>query len=317
MVSQQPGLVQKGNREVMKEFLVFGRSGQLATELKNVWGSRCKALGRQDCNIYSLEDIEGAIKTYTPSVIINAAAFTAVDKAESESAECHRLNVEAAGLIAKASFNAGLPHILYSTDYVFDGSKSDPYVESDKPNPLNVYGKSKLEAEQLVLKENPLSIVLRTSWVYGSHGQNFLRTMLKVMAERSEVRVVNDQWGAPTTSIALAQGTASLAELGKVRGRSFWEKKAGIYNMTAQGRTTWFGFAEKILANYKGLQKIPCQTVLPIPSTEYPTPAKRPTNSLLSGEKFYNNFGFVLPNWEEEFEDVWKQIVKVRLNQKR
>jgi dTDP-4-dehydrorhamnose reductase len=306
--------VRKGNEETMKEFLVFGRSGQVATELKNVWGSRCKALGRQDCNVLSLDEVAAAIKTLGPAVVVNAAAYTQVDRAETETAECHRLNVEAAGVIAKAAAQAGLPHIIYSTDYVFDGTKEGSWLETDKANPLNVYGKSKLECEQLVMKENPHTIILRTSWVYGSHGQNFLRTMLKLMAEKSEVRVVNDQWGAPTSSIAIAQGTASIAEIAKSRGKVFWEKKSGIYNFTAQGKTTWFGFAEKILANFKGLQKIPCQTVLPISTADYPTPAKRPRNSILSGENLYNSFGFVLPHWEEQFEDVWKQVTKARLN---
>ena len=298
----------------MKEFLVFGRSGQVATELKNIWGSRCKALGRQDCNIFSPEDVANAIKTLGPSVVINAAAYTQVDKAENEQTECHRLNVEAAGVIAKAAADAGLPHIVYSSDYVFDGAKEGSWLESDKTNPLSVYGKSKAECEQLVLQMNPQTIILRTSWVYGSHGQNFLRSMLKLMSEKTEVRVVNDQWGAPTSSIAIAQGTASIAEIAKLRGNTFWEKKAGIYNFSAQGKTSWFGFAEKILSNFKGIQKIPCQTVLPITTADYPTPAKRPRNSVLSGEKFYNNFGFVLPHWEEQFEDVWKQVMKARLN---
>ena len=225
-------------------------------------------------------------------MVINAAAYTAVDKAESDAAAAFALNRDGAGALAAAAAAANCPIIHVSTDYVFDGNKSGAYLEQDATNPLGVYGRSKLEGEAAVATANARHVILRTAWIYGAHGHNFLKTMLRLARERPELRVVADQRGNPTFAPHLADAILAIAaQIGNGRP---W----GVYHATAAGETTWHGFAAAIVAAAKplGVPQIP---ILPITTADYPTPARRPANSCLDCGKLERVFGVRLPSWQQ------------------
>jgi len=228
---------------------------------------------------------------------VNAAAYTAVDRAESESDLAHAVNATAAGILAEEAARLGALLVHYSTDYVFDGAKRSPYVEADAPAPLGEYGRSKLEGERRVLAAGGRPVVLRTSWVYGPRGQNFLLTMLRLFAEREEVRVVDDQVGAPTTARFLAEATL------KVIGADPPAERCGLYHLTAAGRTSWCGFARRIWELDARPEKR-CVRVVPIATAEYPTPARRPAWSVLDCSRFAAAFGFAQRPWEELLQET-------------
>jgi dTDP-4-dehydrorhamnose reductase len=238
------------------------------------------------------------VRRVEPAVILNAAAYTAVDQAEVEPELCYAVNATAPRVLAEEAVRLGALLIHYSTDYVFNGEKPEPYLESDPINPLSVYGAAKAAGEAAIAETAGRYLVLRTCWVYSAHGKNFLRTMLRLGAERPELRVVDDQVGAPTSAAAIATVTAQLVEQFAAPGAKL---PVGIYHMTAGGSTSWCGFARAIFE--AGVLSVPPR-VQAIPSSDYPTPAKRPANSVLSNDKFAHTFGFRLPPWQQQLQDV-------------
>ena len=256
--------------------LIIGKNGQVAWELQQTCPEHitAKAFGREDIEISNPASIEAAINSFKPTVIINAAAYTAVDKAESDKESAYLINAKAVEYLAKAAHNHNIRFIHISTDFVFDGSKNTPYTVNDTPNPINVYGASKLAGEQAITKYSPdNSAIVRTSWVYSSHGNNFVKTMLRLMAEKDELNVVSDQIGSPTNAKGLAQFLWQLAEQ---------ESLEPIYNYSDLGVASWYDFAIAIqeIAFEKG--KLQCKIpIKPISSAQYPTPAKRPVFSLM------------------------------------
>jgi dTDP-4-dehydrorhamnose reductase len=230
-----------------------------------------------------------------PDVIVNAAAYTAVDKAEGDRETCYAVNATAPGVIAREAAALGAKLVHYSTDYVFDGSKRGAYFERDRTAPRNVYGASKLGGEEAIAEAGGEFLILRTSWVYGNHGANFLKTMLRLGADRPELRVVADQHGAPTSADAIADATIKIL---KKTATDSWV--SGVFHMTAGGATTWYGFAKAIFARAAGAKP----DLIPIATAEYPTPAARPANSVLSNDKFAAAFDFRLPDWEQQLDAV-------------
>jgi dTDP-4-dehydrorhamnose reductase len=278
--------------------LITGKNGQVGMELSRLYHPLGDVVvtGREECDLSSEQSIRDTVRQVKPAVIINAGAYTAVDLAEKERDLCFAINAAAPRVLAEEAARLDALLIHYSTDYVFDGKKSEPYLESDPINPVSVYGTSKAAGEAAIAEVAGQYLVLRTSWVYAAQGKNFLRTMLRLGAERSELRVVDDQFGAPTSAAAIAIATARLAE-------QYVEipEAAGIYHMTAAGSTSWCGFARAIFA--AGV--LPTQPrVQPIPSSDYPTPARRPANSVLANDKFAHTFGFRLPSWQQQLDQV-------------
>ncbi|AMP08579.1 dTDP-4-dehydrorhamnose reductase [Collimonas arenae] len=254
-------------------------------------------MDRSQMDLSDLAQVRDVVRSVKPDLIINPAAYTAVDKAESEPELAMRINGEAPGVMAEEAKKIGAAMIHYSTDYVFDGSKDTPYLETDRTCPINVYGKTKLAGEQAVQAAGIPHLILRTSWVYGMHGKNFLLTMLRLAQERDELRIVADQHGSPTWCRTIAEGTAAIvAQINDAQdGRDWLRQHSGIYNLTSQGQTTWYGFTKAIL-EHANIDKKPRLT--PISTQEYPLPATRPAYSVMSGEKFINNF-LNLPTWED------------------
>lgn len=282
--------------------LVTGVNGQVGYELlRSLQGlGRVIGLDRAALDLSDPDQIRRVAREVRPSVIVNPAAYTAVDKAESDLDGAMRLNAHAPGILAEEAKRLGAPLIHYSTDYVFDGMKDAPYVETDATNPQNVYGRTKLEGEQAIAASGCDYLILRTSWVYGRRGKNFLLTMLRLGAERSELRVVADQTGAPTWSNTIAMATAHIMAQGLTAQRlgdsGWWCERSGVYNLTSRDATSWHGFTEAILDMSMGDQ---APKVLPISASEYPVPAKRPANSRLAGDKLADTFGLRLPTWDE------------------
>lgn len=270
------------------DILLLGRNGQVGWELERALAplGRVMALGRAEADLSSPDALRRAVRDLRPRWIVNAAAYTAVDRAEEEPEAAFAANAAAPGVLAEEAKRAGAVLVHYSTDYVFDGRKGAPYVEDDAPNPLNVYGRSKLEGERAVQAAGCDHLVLRTTWVYGTRGKNFLLTMLRLMAERAEVRVVADQAGAPTWSRMIAGATAA------VMVKCAAGIPSGVYHLTAGGATTWHGFAQAI-RDEAGL----AAKVTPISTAEYPTPAVRPAYSVLDNGRLAAAFGVALPDW--------------------
>ena len=278
--------------------LITGGAGQVGWELRRtlaVFGE-VVAPTRDILDLASADSIVDAVRGVRPGLIVNAAAYTAVDKAESETGLAMKINGDAPRILAEeaALRNASLIH--YSTDYVFDGSKVEPYREDDEAAPINVYGRTKLAGEQGVMAAGAAHLVFRTSWVYGSRGRNFLLTMMRLARERKELKVVDDQAGAPTSARMIAEATAAAVAKSFAHGAidpDRFRQMAGLYHLTAAGRTTWFGFAQAILLDKQGVAKLS-----PIPTSGYPTPARRPQNSVLDNGKLEKQFGFALPDWK-------------------
>ena len=267
--------------------LLTGRNGQVGWELARLLPAlgEVRATDRTELDLASADSIRRAVRDTKPDVIVNAAAYTAVDKAESEPELAMRINGEAPGVLAEEAKRLGALLVHYSTDYVFDGEKTGAYVESDPTGPLSAYGRSKLAGEQAIAASGCRHLIFRTCWVYGPRGKNFLLTILKAARERSELKVVDDQFGAPTSSAAIAAATRQALEKGGGEG---------IYHLSAAGRTSWHGFAEAIV-RAAGL----ATPVKAIPTSEYPTPARRPRNSVLDNSKLKKEFGISVPSWQE------------------
>lgn len=285
------------------KILVCGHHGQVAQALQaqlNGLGE-VHLLGRDQLNMARPEALREPLRRLAPQLIINAAAHTAVDQAESEPDLAFAINAESPRILAEEAVRLGAPLIHYSTDYVFDGEKALPYTELDRPNPLGVYGRSKLAGEQAITAVDGEHLILRTSWVYSLYGRNFLLTMQRLLQEKPQLRVVNDQIGAPTWATTIAVATRALIERWQAGQRGAW----GTYHLTAQGETSWFGFAQAIGEQLKA-RGLPCAELLPIPSSEYPTPARRPSNSRLDCSRLAREWDVHLPHWQQALIDCLK-----------
>jgi dTDP-4-dehydrorhamnose reductase len=245
-----------------------------------------------------------------PAVIVNAAAYTAVDKAETEPELAAAINATGPGVLAEEAKRLGSVLVHYSTDYVFDGTKQDAWVETDTPNPLSVYGRTKLAGDQAIQAAGCAHLIFRTSWVYGARGGNFLLTMLRLAQERTELRIVSDQIGAPTTSECIALATANVLAQALAPGGAGLEGKSGIYNLTNSGSTSWHGFAEAILTRASASFGIRVPNLVPITTSEYPRPAQRPLNSRLSCERLEETFGVRMPHWEDALSLVFETLTE-------
>jgi dTDP-4-dehydrorhamnose reductase len=292
--------------------LIVGHLGQVGVELQRSFSGFSEIIchDRDTVDIAAEDQLRAMVRGISPDVILNAAAYTAVDRAETEPDAAMAVNGAAPGILADEALRAGALLVHYSTDYVFDGSKITPWVEKDQPNPLNVYGASKLAGEKAVQKVGGKYLIFRTSWVYGPHGNNFLLTMLRLAKERASLNIVDDQFGAPTTSISLADATREI--VGGVLTGSYGsaDKWAGLYHMTCGGAVSWRGFAEAIFARAEGLLCSKHPVVHPIASAEYPVPAKRPRNSVLSNELLSDCFGLRLPSWESALDTVIARLAE-------
>ncbi|BCF89423.1 dTDP-4-dehydrorhamnose reductase [Paraburkholderia largidicola] len=281
-----------------RTILLTGVNGQVGFELaRSLQGlGRVVALGRNELDLSDLDQVRRVVRDLKPTLIVNPAAHTAVDKAESDVDNAMRLNAEVPGVLAEEAKRQGAALIHYSTDYVFDGKKAGAYVEDDVVNPQNVYGRSKLAGEQAIAAVGCSHLIFRTSWVYGARGKNFLLTMLRLGAERDELSVVADQVGAPTWANTIAAVSANvLAQSLAADHADWWQQHSGIFHLTASGSTSWHGFAEAIFA-HSSLEKKP--VVKPIPASAYPTPAARPSNSRMSNGKLQAHFGLTPPSWD-------------------
>jgi dTDP-4-dehydrorhamnose reductase len=288
---------------------VAGRSGQLGRCLSDIASRRnirIAAAGRPDFDIEQPEFVDRVLNSVTPQIIINAAAYTAVDKAETEPERCYAVNRDGAGQLAAAAWRRKVPFIHISTDYVFDGQKSSPYREDDGTAPLGVYGRSKLEGEKAVLVAHPEALILRTSWVYSPFGSNFVKTILRLAESRPLLQVVDDQRGCPTSAHDLA---AALLDIVPQLLEAGAERRAGIYHLSGTGQTTWYGFAAEILANIKNRgRRIPALKA--IRTADYPTLAQRPANSALDCAKVECAFGIKLPPWSASVADCTNELTK-------
>lgn len=282
--------------------LLTGANGQVGTEFRKIGSAsgELTAAGRAECDLTHPDALREFVRAVQPDVIVNAAAYTAVDLAEKERDLCFAVNATAPGVLAEEAARLGALLIHYSTDYVFDGSQAAPYTEEDRTAPLGVYGESKRAGEEAIAAAGARALVLRTSWVYSTHGRNFLLTMLRLAKERPELRVVADQFGAPTSAAAIARATSEL-----IRRHSEQALAGGLYHMTGAGSTSWHGFASAIVER----SGLPAK-VTPISTAEYPTPARRPRNSVLNNDKFARAFGFRLAPWGEELDRVLKEWMR-------
>ena len=279
--------------------ILLGRHGQVSQELQRALhgAAELTVLGREQLDLAQPERIRQQVQRLRPELIINAAAHTAVDQAESEPELAFAINATAPGILAETAAELSVPLIHYSTDYVFDGSMAEPYRENDATNPLSVYGGSKLAGEQAIQAVGGMHLILRTSWVYSQHGKNFLLTMQRLLQERENLSVVDDQIGAPTWAGTIAQVTAQLI----TQWRSGHPGPWGVYHLTAQGETSWFGFARAIAAHLHSQGKT-VATLHPIPSSAYPTPAQRPLNSRLDCSRLQQDWQVQLPTWQAALE---------------
>jgi dTDP-4-dehydrorhamnose reductase len=284
-----------------RPLLIVGARGQLGSELAGeatAHGIAAIAVGREELDITQGESVRRFVRDSAPRAIVNCAAYTAVDRAESAGDDARAINALGPQYLARAAAQAGIPLLHVSTDYVFDGSKKGAYTEDDVVAPLGVYGRTKEEGERRVREAHPEHIILRTSWVYGLHGNNFLKTMLRLSRERDELRVVADQHGCPTATIDIARALLA-AEAAATAGQPQW----GTFHFAGTGVTTWHGFAREIVIAAARLRdrSIP---VIPIGTKDYPTPAKRPANSELSSARFAAAFGYRSPPWQERTREV-------------
>ena len=292
---------------VLPRILIFGRIGQVGYELRRTLAS----LGPLTCVDYpevyltDPDSIRRWIRDSKPSIIVNAAAYTAVDKAETEFSLAQKINGIAPGIMAEEAKKTGALLVHYSTDYVYDGTKTSPYTEKDDTGPLGAYGRSKLAGDQAILAVDGNHLIFRLCWVYGARGNNFLLTMTRLARERETLRVVADQFGSPTWSRMIAETTA-LALKQVIDEHDFLSQR-GMYHLCASGQTSWHGFAKAIVDSLPVEQR-KCREVQSIPTADYPTPAKRPAYSVMSCEKLERVFNLRLPSWEASLRDVIEEL---------
>jgi dTDP-4-dehydrorhamnose reductase len=277
------------------KILLLGSGGQVGYELRrSLQGlGEIVAPGRNALDLADLAQVRDTVRAIRPGLIVNAAAYTAVERAQADADMAFRINAEAVAVLADAARESGAAMVHYSTDYVFDGAKAGPYMEQDRPAPMNVYGSSKLAGEQAVAAAGIPHLILRTSWIYGLRGNNFLLTMLRLAREQGMVRVVADQFGTPTWSRTVAQCTAHILAQARIGGSAWWDEHAGLYHLSCAGQTSWHGFAQAIMA----AADVKCE-VQAIATSEYPGRVQRPRNSALCCDKFTTRF-FQPPDWQD------------------
>ena len=297
--------------------LLTGKNGQIGWELQRTIAplGNVIALGRQEMDLADPDSIRRVIRETRPNLIINAAAYTAVDKAEEEAELAMAVNGVAPGIMAEEVRRIGAAIVHYSTDYIFNGTKNKPYTEEDEPNPFSVYGETKLAGERTIIETGASYLILRTSWVYGMRGKNFLLTILRLAREKQELSIVNDQIGAPTWSGQIAETTAKiLTHRNHSPVKDFIESlldTSGIYHLSAAGETTWYDYAKRILeyASQAGLlAESPIPKLIGIPTSDYPTPATRPMYSVLSNKKLINVFGIKPKTWDNDLKHCMSNI---------
>ena len=282
-----------------KKILLLGKDGQVGWELQRALAplGLLTALNRRECDLAEAAQVQAVLEQYEPEVIVNAAAYTAVDQAESDQALAHRINVDAVAELARYAREMGSLLVHYSTDYVFDGTKPEAYVEDDITNPLSVYGQTKLDGENRIRDALCRHLIFRTSWVYAARGGNFARTMLRLASERTALSVIDDQIGAPTSAELIADVTAhALRDV--LSGRA----PGGTYHLAAAGETSWYGYAKFVIdrARVQGQTlALAVDGLKPIPASDYPLPAKRPQNSRLNTHLLERSFALKLPQWED------------------
>ena len=296
------------------KILLLGKNGQVGWELQRSLAplGALIALDRHGAgalcgDIGDLDGLAATVRAVQPQVIVNAAAYTAVDKAEGEPEGAQRLNALAPGVMAREAAACGALLVHYSTDYVFDGSGDRPWREDDATGPLSVYGRTKLEGEQAIVASGCAHLILRTSWVYAARGGNFAKTMLRLAQERERLTVIDDQWGAPTGAELIADVSAQA--LAQLRAQP---AKAGTYHLAAAGHTTWFAYAKHVIAQARQAQpaiKIKATEVAPITTADYPTPARRPHNSRLDTRRLESTFGLTLPPWQQGVDRMLSEIL--------
>jgi dTDP-4-dehydrorhamnose reductase len=298
----------------MKKILLTGVNGQVGHALKTkLLAHEVFALSREQLDLTKAHDIKRIVRDIKPDLIINPAAYTAVDKAESESELAYAINATAAQVLAEeaARMNAVLIH--FSTDYVYDGTKSSAYAETDAVNPVSVYGKSKLAGEDAIRAVGLPHLILRTSWVYGAYGKNFLKTILRLGAERDSLRIVGDQIGAPTSAESIAEAVVQLVHTWQPAE----ENQSGLYHFTNAGDTSWHGFSCEIVNEYNHLKviknwpalKVGMENIAAITTADYPTPAARPENSRLDNSKLKRVFDVELPSWQAGLQQVMQTLM--------
>jgi dTDP-4-dehydrorhamnose reductase len=298
--------------------MILGRNGQLGWALeRRLHGEPgLIVLGRAELDLADAGAVAAALESTRPQVVFNAAAYTAVDRAETDRDTAFAVNARAPEALAAACARVGAILVHYSTDYVFDGSKAGRWVETDPTGPLSVYGESKLAGEQALAASPCASVVLRTSWVYGDHGANFAKTMLRLATERDALRVVSDQHGTPTWAGRLAEASESIARQALASGDAVgWlSERRGIYHASAAGETNWADYARWVLSvaqdlpPWAGRLKVLGAQVEPIPSSAYPVPARRPQNSLLDCSRLARSFGYVMPDWRGDVEAYVRRL---------
>lgn len=287
--------------------LVIGRTGQLATSLKELGGDRVVTVGRPEADLQAPETLAAVIDAHKPDFIVNAAAWTAVDLAETEQEAAKKGNHTGPARLAEEAARRGIPFIHVSTDYVFDGKKGAPYLESDPINPVTAYGRTKAEGEAAVLKAQPQSVILRTAWVYSAHGKNFVKTMLNAGAKNPRLRVVGDQRGNPTSSDDLA--AVILGIIDKIKETGWQDSYAGIFHATGSGEATWYELACHALKEAeKHGQTMPEMEA--IKTSDWPTPAARPADSRLDNSRLERVFGQKMPDWRESVTRTVNTLMK-------
>lgn len=284
------------------KILLTGGNGQVGWELVRALLplGEIIAAKRSQADLADLDGLRRSVQKYSADVIVNAAAYTAVDKAETEQDLAFLINAEAPGVLAEEAKKSGALLIHYSTDYVFDGTKISAYMEDDVPNPVNIYGQSKLAGEQAIQASGVDYVILRTSWVYAARGHNFLKSILRLAAEREQLNIIVDQLGSPTWARLIAETTAHILRQSLLERRE-GGFNSGLYHLTSAGETSWHGFARMIVdvAKQQQNQTVKSRIINPIPTTDYPLPAKRPANSRLATGRLEQHFGLKMPAWDD------------------
>jgi len=304
--------------------LLIGGNGQVGWELQRTLASLGELVVADQMSpihpvdLANPDSIQSLMQKVQPKLIVNAAAYTGVDKAEEKTDLAMAINGTAPGILAEEAKSRGAAMVHYSTDYVFDGSATHPYTEADEPSPINAYGRTKLAGDQAIEAVGGAYLILRTSWVYGIRGSNFLLTMLRLASERESLKIVDDQSGSPTWSRMIAECTAQILAKAPLPEKetpvldysAYLMERAGVYNISSSGTTTWYGFAKAILENVSRKNEQKTRELLPIPTTEYPVPAPRPAYSVLSGKKLTDRFGLTMPDWHQALTLCMEDLVR-------
>ena len=301
-----PVLTRNGFKGSMVNILLFGANGQVGWELCRslLPVGELTALAREHCDFTNKDMLVNSVREVQPDIIVNAAAYTAVDKAEEDVATAQLINTGAPAILADEAKSLGALLVDYSTDYVFDGTKQEPYVETDEINPLNEYGRSKLAGQHAIENSGCRHLIFRVSWVYSSRGNNFVKTMLRLGEQRNELRVVSDQVGSPTPADLIADVTAQALTLIRT-GKG----EEGLFNLVPAGETSWYGFADEIFSHAAKIRDFKAPELAPVSTSEYPAPARRPLNSRLDTAKLEHAFGVCMPAWQIPMKRIIEEII--------